>query len=159
VEPIARKIKAYFFKFPSVKKVDIAGSFRRKKGTIGDLDVLIVSNDVQKIMDAFTSMKDVTKIINKGMKKSAVRLKNGLQVDLRVVKGKEWGAAFLYFTGNKQHNVLLRKIALKKGMTLNEYRLATKEGEWVAGKTEHSIYRALGLTYVKPEKRFGKKEA
>ncbi len=159
VLPIAQKIKQDLSEIRVVKKVVVAGSFRRKKSTIGDLDLLVVSTKPAAVMKFFTEMPEVKKVLARGATKSSVRLQNNLQVDLRVVKDKEFGAALLYFTGNKEHNIALRKIALKKGWTLNEYGLFTLgEKKWVAGKTEEQIYKKLGLKYVEPKKRLGKSE-
>src|SRR3989338_6697608 len=110
-------------------------------------------------MDVFTSMKDVKEVLAKGETKSSVRLSNGLQVDLRVVNEKQYGAALLYFIGSKDHNVELRKLALKKGWTFNEYGLTTLKGNrWVAGRTQEEIYRKLGLRFIEPELRENKGE-
>ncbi|PIN73665.1 DNA polymerase III [Candidatus Woesearchaeota archaeon CG10_big_fil_rev_8_21_14_0_10_45_16] len=137
-----------------VKNIEVAGSFRRGKETVGDLDFLAVSADPEKAMKAFTAMKDVKKVLAKGLTKSSIILSNGMQVDLRVVKEKEFGSALMYFIGNKQHNVELRKLALKKGLTLSEYGLFKLKGKkWVAGRTEEEIYQKLGLDYIEPEIR------
>ncbi len=158
-EPIVKKIIKQFMPIPYVKRIDIAGSFRRKETTVGDLDFLIVSNNPELVMDSFTQMKEVLSILDKGTTKSSVRLKNGLQVDLRVVNPDQHGAALLYFTGNKQHNIELRKLALKKGWTLNEYALSElKTGKVIARKTETEIYQALGLNYIPPEERLNQGE-
>ncbi len=138
-------------RIPSVTKVETAGSFRRKKSSVGDLDILIVAKDPVRVMN---KVKKLGTTLVSGQTKTSIRLENGLQVDVRVVNEKEYGAALLYFTGSKQHNIELRKIALKQGLTLNEYaltELTTKE--WVAGKTETEIYAKLGLKYKKPEDR------
>ena len=104
---------------------------------MGDLDFLVVSKQPEKVMDAFTSLSDVKEVLAKGKTKSSIRLMNGLQIDLRVVQEKEFGAALLYFIGSKEHNVELRKLCLSKGLTLNEYSLSTVKGKkLVAGKTE-----------------------
>ena len=153
VEPIVSKILKYMQKSVAVKKIDVAGSFRRGKLTIGDLDFLVVSTKPKDVMKHFMKMAGIKKVLNQGVTKSSIRLKNNLQIDLRVVKQKEYGAALVYFTGDKNHNVALRKLALRKGMTLNEYSLSKKTGEWVAGKTETSIYKALGLKFIPAIKR------
>ncbi|MBU0456868.1 MAG: DNA polymerase/3'-5' exonuclease PolX [Nanoarchaeota archaeon] len=152
--PIVEEIKKYFSKYDFVKKIEIAGSFRRAKETIGDLDFLVISTEPGKVMEVFTKMPDVKEVLARGETKSSVRLSNGMQVDLRVVKEKEFGSALLYFIGNKQHNVELRKIALKKGYTLSEYGLFNLEGKkWAAGRTEEEIYKKLGMRYIEPELR------
>lgn len=157
--PVVEMITKTLEKHDFVKKIEIAGSYRRGKETVGDLDFLVVSSQPKKVMDVFTSMKDVKEILAKGETKSSVRLSNGLQVDLRVVNEKEYGAALLYFIGSKEHNVELRKLALKKGWTLNEYGLTTLKGnKWIAGRTQEEIYQKLGLRFIEPELRENKGE-
>ena len=152
--PIAEEYKQEFSKHKFIERVETAGSFRRRKATIGDLDILVQSSKPEQVMKIFSTLPNVKSIIVKGKTKTSVRLKNGLQVDLRVVKKKEFGAALLYFTGSKEHNVMLRKLALKKGWTLNEYALTDlKTKKWIAGKTEKEIYSKLGLKYIAPEER------
>lgn len=152
--PIVREIKNYFSKFDFVQKIEIAGSFRRGKETVGDLDFLVISKNPEKVMKLFTSLPDRKEIVAKGKTRSSIRLNNGLQVDLRVVKEKEFGSALLYFIGNKQHNIELRKIALAKGYTLSEYGLfSLKNKRWIAGRTEQEIYTKLKLKYIEPELR------
>lgn len=142
-----------------VQRVEIAGSFRRGKETVGDLDFLVVSSQPQKVMEVFTSMKEVKEVLAKGETKSSIRLSNGMQVDLRVVNEKEYGAALLYFIGSKEHNVELRKLALKKGWTLNEYGLTKlKDKKWIAGRTQEEVYQKLGLRFIEPELRENKGE-
>lgn len=137
---------------PYVNKIDLAGSIRRRKETIGDIDILAVSDNVEKVMDVFTGMKRVEKILAKGMTKSSVRLKSGAQVDLRVVENESFGSALQYFTGSKEHNVELRKIAIKNGYKLNEYGLFKGE-ERIAGEDEEGVYEALGMKWIPPELR------
>lgn len=161
--PIVREIEQKLGKLPFVDKFEVAGSFRRGKETIGDLDFLAVSSQPEKVMAAFVSMPDVREVLAKGATKSSVRLGNGLQVDLRVVTKKEFGSAMNYFIGSKEHNVELRKLALSKGYTLSEYglfKLPAKEKDgknqdkkWVAGRTEKEIYDKLGLQFIAPELR------
>lgn len=149
-EPVVKKMLPYLQQ--KAKIVEVAGSFRRQKATIGDLDFLVVSTKPKEIISHFIKYPN-KKILNKGTTKASIRLKSGLQIDLRVVKKKQFGAALMYFTGDKNHNVALRKLALKKGMTLNEYELKTKDGVWIAGKTEKEIYSKLGLKFIPPQKR------
>lgn len=152
--PTAEEITNRLSRVEGVKRVEMAGSFRRGKETVGDLDILAVSSRPGKVMDVFTAMPDVREVIAKGTTKSVLRLSTGLEVDLRVLKEKEFGSALLYFTGNKQHNIALRKIALKKGYTLSEYGLFRLKGKkFIAGKTEEEIYRKLGMEYIPPELR------
>ena len=152
--PIVNHIIEKLKQNPAIDKIEVAGSFRRGKETVGDLDILVSSKQPEKVMDTFVSLPDVKDILAHGTTKSSIRLSNGLQVDLRVVKDNEWGAALLYFIGSKEHNVELRKLALSKGYTLNEYGLyALKGKKWIAGKTQEEIYRKLGLDHIEPELR------
>jgi len=150
VEPEANEILEILKEH--VDKIELAGSLRRKKETIGDVDILVVSLDPKEIMDIFTDMDKVDKVISKGKTKSTVRLYGGIQVDLRVVEKKSFGSALQYFTGSKDHNVALRKIAQKKGYKLNEYGLFKNDNR-KAGKTEKEVYEALGLKWIPPELR------
>ena len=138
--------------FPEVEKVVIAGSVRRMKETIGDIDILAVSKKPDAVMERFVTLPEVMHIYARGKTKTLVRLKNGLDADLRVVKKRSWGAALNYFTGSKAHNVALREIALKMGMKLNEYGLF-RANRFVAGRTEEELYKALKLEYIAPELR------
>jgi len=138
--------------FKEVKKIKVAGSVRRRKETIGDADILVISDKPKKIMDYFVSMPEVVRVYAHGNTKSAIKLKNGLDVDLRVVPEKSYGAALSYFTGSKDHNVKLREIAIKKGYKLNEYGLF-KGKKQIAGRSEEEIYKALGMNYIEPEMR------
>lgn len=150
---VVNEIKTEFKKYAFVQRVEIAGSFRRGKETVGDLDFLVVSSQPKKVMGVFTSFPG-TKVIAKGSTKSSIRLANNMQIDLRVVNEKEFGSALLYFIGNKDHNIELRKLALKKGYTLNEYGLFKIHGKkWVAGRSEEEVYHKLGLKYMEPELR------
>ncbi|MEM1513298.1 MAG: DNA polymerase/3'-5' exonuclease PolX [Candidatus Thermoplasmatota archaeon] len=135
-----------------VEKISLAGSIRRRKETIGDVDILAVANDAKKIMDIFTGMKKVEKVIAKGDTKSSVRLYGGLQVDLRIVDKESFGSALQYFTGSKEHNIELRKIAIKKGYKLNEYGLFENDLR-IAGENEEEVYKKLGMQWIPPELR------
>ncbi len=135
-----------------VKQVELAGSFRRRKETIGDLDLLVTGGAADDVMDAFTKHASVAEVLGRGDTKSSVRLQSGLQVDLRLVPADSFGAALMYFTGSKEHNIELRKIAIDKGWSLNEYGL-TKGDKVIASRTEEDIYRALGLAWIPPELR------
>lgn len=149
--PIANRIKKRLEKVKGIKKVDLAGSIRRKLPTIGDIDILACGKN-SKIMDIFTEMSEVKRILAKGSTKSMIVLKNGIQVDLRLIKEEGYGAALLYFVGNKPYNIHMREIARKKGMKLSEYGLF-KGNRYIAGRTEKEVYKKLGLKYTKPEKR------
>ena len=150
----AEEIINSFKTLKEVKRASIAGSTRRMKETIGDIDILVTSSNPSKVVDFFTKMPNVSGVLAKGPTKSSVRLKEGLQVDLRVVGDEIFGAALLYFTGNQQHNIILRRIAIERGLKLNEYGLFDrKTDKLVAGKTEEEIYKKLGLRYIEPEIR------
>jgi DNA polymerase (family 10) len=166
IMPLINEIRERLLKISGVLNVTIAGSSRRQKETIGDLDILITvnedknkKNNIKKIMDFFVSMPEVEFVYSHGETKSAIKLNNGLDVDLRVVPKKSYGAALNYFTGSKEHNVNLRQIALKKGYKLNEYGLFLKTNEkFIAGETEEEIYKALGMEFIPPEMRENKGE-
>ena len=137
-----------------VKRVNIAGSARRMKETIGDIDILVTSKNPAKVIEFFAKMPNVAHVLAKGDTKSSVRLKEGIQADLRVVDDKIFGAALLYFTGNQQHNIILRRIAIERGLKLSEYGLFDrKNNRLIAGKTEDEVYKKFGLDYIEPEMR------
>lgn len=153
VTPIAEELEEKLSSRKEVKKLEVVGSFRRKKETVGDLDILIVSKKPKKVMDYFTKVEKGLRVIAKGASKSTIKLSSGLQVDLRVFDESEYGAAMLYFTGSKEHNVELRKRAISKKMKLSEYGLFRKKKN-VAGKTEEEVYKKLGLKqWIPPELR------
>ncbi len=141
-----------------VKKVKLAGSVRRMKESIGDADFVAVSNQPDKLMDFFTSMPEVAHVNTKGITKSTIRLHSGIHCDLRIVPKESFGASLQYFTGNKQHNVILRTIALRRGYKLNEYGLYDKRNRQIAGTSEEDIYSKLGLAWIPPELREDKGE-
>ena len=165
IMPDIRKIESDLKKLKEVKKIIVAGSVRRRKETVGDVDILIVADgrspasakaSAGKVMDFFINMPEVARVLAHGNTKSAVKLKNGLDVDVRVVAEESYGAALNYFTGSKYHNIALREIAMKKGFKLNEYglfKLNAKGESQIAGKTEEEIYEKLGLDYIEPEMR------
>jgi DNA polymerase (family 10) len=150
--PLARALEERIKKLTGVERVVVAGSVRRRKETIGDLDILVIAKKAAPIMDYFTSMPDVARVLAHGDTKSSVHLKAGLDADIRVVPAASYGAALNYFTGSKDHNVSLRQLAMKKGLKLNEYGLF-KGTKQIAGKTEEELYKALGLEYIEPEMR------
>jgi DNA polymerase (family X) len=152
--PTAERMRSYIQEKAGLKLISLGGSLRRMKETIGDVDLLAGSKYSDKVMDIFASYPEVEEVLERGPTKSVVRLKDGTQVDLRVVKEEEYGAALQYFTGNKEHNVELRSIAIDKGMKLNEYGLFMKDtNKVVAREREEDIYRALGLEIMPPELR------
>jgi DNA polymerase (family 10) len=155
VLPEAETLKKKLEKSGLVERVEIVGSIRRMKETIGDIDILTIIKpgvDPMKVMDFFVSLPEIKEVIAKGPAKTSVALKIGMDCDLRVFEEKSFGAAMLYFTGSKEHNIEVRKIAIKKGYKLNEYGLF-KDDTLVAGKSEEEIYRKLGMQYIPPEMR------
>jgi len=180
VTPVAEDLVERMASVKGVKRAAFAGSLRRGKETIGDIDILVTADDPAKVHEAFKDLDGVREVLASGESKTSIRLKlpqnfgrwRGLaedgeptiQADLRTVPTESWGAALMYFTGSKEHNVRLRERAIKKGLTLNEYGLFEDDGsddtppqkrgvKPVAGKTEASIYRKLGVTEVPPEMR------
>jgi DNA polymerase (family 10) len=152
VLPLLEDIQARLGTIAGVQQVAIAGSVRRRRETVGDGDVLVVSNQPERVMEFFVGMREVARVLGQGSTKSSVRLESGLQVDLRVVPSTSFGAALNYFTGSKAHNVTLRKIAIERGLKLNEYGVFRGEKQ-IAGKTEEDVYDVLGLPYIEPELR------
>jgi DNA polymerase (family 10) len=137
-----------------VQQCCYAGSLRRMAETIGDIDLLVASEDAAPVMDAFTSLSYVERVIAKGETKSSVRTTKGLQVDLRVIEPAVWGAALQYFTGSKAHNIRTREIAVRKGLKLSEYGLfKAKSGKLIVAETEEEVYEQLGLPWIPPTMR------
>src|SRR5437016_8949585 len=151
-ETQATALVAYLQAGGGVRQIAVAGSYRRRRETIGDLDILVTSDDSARVMDRFVAYADVADVVSKGDTRSTVKLRGGLQVDLRAVEPAAYGAALQYFTGSKAHNVELRKIAQEHGYKLNEYGLF-KGTRRVAGQTEEEIYNTLGLDWMPPELR------
>jgi DNA polymerase (family 10) len=133
-------------------EVEVAGSVRRMRDSIGDIDILASSNQPSRLADFFTSMADVRKVLEKGETKCSILLNDDVQVDLRLVKPESFGSALMYFTGSKDHNIAMRNIAIKKGYKLNEYGLY-KDVTQIAGRTESAVYKKLGMDYIPPELR------
>jgi DNA polymerase (family 10) len=150
--PLILEIHGRLRELSDVDGVEVAGSIRRRKETVGDADILAISSRPEKVMDFFVSMPEVAHVLGKGKTKAMIKLKNGLDVDLRVVPEESFGAAFNYFTGSKDHNVALRRIAQEKGLKLNEYGLF-RGSQRIACKTEEEIYKVLGLSFIPPEIR------
>ncbi len=150
--PIVREMTHKLRKLPEVREAEFAGSIRRMQETVGDLDILVTSNKPEKVMKFFVNMPEVQEVISEGPTKTFVRLKIGMDADLRVVDPKSFGAALQYFTGDKYHNIAVREIAIKKGYKLNEYGLF-KGKKLVVGKTEEEIYKKLGMEWMAPEIR------
>jgi DNA polymerase (family 10) len=152
VLPAAREIEARLAALPGVRQAAVAGSIRRRKETIGDLDFLVAARDAASVAKAFAAVPEVAHVYARGETKTLVRLASGIDADLRVVPEASFGAALVYFTGSKAHNVALRRIAQTKGLKLNEYGLFRGERR-IAGRSEEEVYAALGLDWVPPELR------
>jgi len=150
--PLARELKNYLGNFKEVEKISLAGSIRRRKETIGDVDILITTRHAEKVMNHFIKFPEIIKIYGKGKTKTSVRFKQGFDVDLRVVEDDCFGAALQYFTGSKEHNIVLRKIAIEKGYKLNEYGLFKGKRRLIS-KEEKEVYQKLGLEWMPPELR------
>jgi len=148
VKEVCQKLKS----LKAVERVDSAGSVRRMKETIGDVDFLVISKNPQKVMDFFVSLPGIIKIWGKGTTKASVRMKEGFDVDIRVVPARSYGSALQYFTGSKEHNIATRKIAQDLGLKLSEYGLF-RGPKMIAGKTEEEIYKTLGMDWMPPEIR------
>ncbi len=147
--PVAVRLAEELSGFDEVESASYCGSLRRHRETIGDIDILVASKSPEKVMDAFVKLPDVADVIAHGDKKSSIRTDGGLQVDVRVVEPDQMGAALMYFTGSKAHNIALRQRAIERGWTLNEYALSVEEsGEVVAAASEEEIYEALEMKYV-----------
>ncbi len=157
VLPLARKILESIRQVSGVRRAEIAGSIRRMQETVGDLDILAISNQPERAMDFFVSLPEVQEVLVKGATKTSVRLKIGLDADLRVVPPESFGAALQYFIGDKYHNVAVREMAVKKGYKLNEYGLFKGE-KIVASEKEEEIYEKLGLPWMPPEMRTNRGE-
>ncbi len=145
----------------SLEKIEAAGSYRRGKETVGDLDFLVVSSDPEEVMDHFATFETVNKVLARGDTKMAVRVGTGFQIDLRVVPRESFGAALQYFTGSKAHNIKIRGLAKDRGLKINEYGVFRVQGEQeiqIAGATEEEVYAALDLPWFPPEIREGRQE-
>lgn len=148
----AEPLVAYLKQAPGVKQVLPAGSYRRGRETIGDLDILVTAASGGTVMDRFVAYDEVAEVMAHGTTKSSVRLKCKLQVDVRVVAEESYGAALQYFTGSKAHNVALRQLGVQRGLKINEYGVFKGE-QRIAGETEESVYAAVGLPWIPPELR------
>jgi len=152
--PVAEAYIDYLRLYAPAEFVSAAGSLRRGKETVGDIDILVGDDKPAGIMDAFVSYPEVKDVLMKGPTKSSIVLKNNLQVDIRCVETKSYGAALQYFTGSKDHNVSMRRIGVDLGYKLNEYGVYERDsGEMVAGATEEEVYKILGLPWIPPEMR------
>lgn len=148
----AEPLADYLRKFPGVTEVTIAGSYRRARETVGDLDILVCGDDGDKIMDRFIQYEDVSEVQSQGPTRATVALRSGLQVDLRVVPMESYGAALHYFTGSRTHNIAIRRRGQQRDLKINEYGVF-KGKKRVAGATEESVFDAVGLPWIPPELR------
>ncbi|MCB2184716.1 MAG: DNA polymerase/3'-5' exonuclease PolX [Desulfobulbaceae bacterium] len=151
-DEIAGQLVDYLKKTKGIKKVKIAGSYRRRRETVGDLDILVTHGKDAQVMERFTDYEDVKKIIAQGETRSSVVLKSDVQVDLRAVDEESYGAALHYFTGSKTHNIAVRKIAVRNNLKINEYGVFKGEKR-LAGHTEKEVYEQVGLPFIPPELR------
>ncbi len=152
VYPLVKQIEKRLQHIAGVKNAVAAGSIRRMKETIGDIDYLVAANDPKRVIDFFVKMPEVQEILGMGQAKAFVKLASGIDADLLVVPEESWGAALQYFTGSKEHSVQLRKIAISKGFRLNEWGIF-KGDKRIAGATEEEVYKTLGLQWIPPEMR------
>lgn len=161
-DDIAQQLLAHMQGCPGIKQMEMAGSYRRRKETIGDLDLLVTCEDGEAVMDHFGEFAEVADTIVRGSTKMSVRLHSELQIDLRVVPDESFGAALQYFTGSKEHNVVVRGLAKQKGMKVNEWGVYSTEGDdegkQLAGATEKDVYAVLGLPEFPPELREARHE-
>ena len=151
-KPVVDSLLAHLKAAPGVQQVAVAGSYRRARETVGDLDFVATAKDGAAVVAHFIAHEDVAKVLAQGATKASVQLRDGLQVDLRVVDGESYGAAMVYFTGSKAHNIAIRRLALQAKLKINEYGVF-KGSKQLAGKTEDSVYKALGLPFIVPELR------
>lgn len=179
---VAQRLREHLEGVKGLKRLEFAGSYRRGKETVGDLDILVDADDVQAVMSRFAEYPGIETILGRGETKMSIRLRDGLQVDLRIVPSDSFGAALQYFTGSKEHNVTLRGRAKDAGLRINEYGVYRVEGAgakakkpakkkddeanetsdetltWIAGKTEEEVYATLGLPWIPPELRENRRE-
>lgn len=151
-DEIARSLVAWIGAAPGVGRVEAAGSLRRRKETVGDLDLLVVSEAGEAVSDRLTRYEGVERVVAKGRARATVVLRDGLQIDLRVTPDESWGAALVYFTGSKSHNIALRRRAQARGLKINEYGVFRGEDR-IAGRTEAEVYASVGLPWIPPELR------
>ena len=151
--PIAQEMLTFLRALPGVERAEAAGSLRRRRSTIGDLDFLVAAAEAEPIMEAFCQHPSVARVLGHGPTKSSVEFANGLQADLRVLPAERFGTLLQYFTGSKDHNVKIRELALRKKLSLNEHAFTRENGDEILCATEEDVYRRLGLDYIPPELR------
>jgi DNA polymerase (family 10) len=151
--PAAEEVVALLRRCPAVRDIHAAGSIRRMKETVGDIDILVSSDEPDAVTQAFTSLPIVNEVLAAGPTRSSILTTDGLQVDLRVLRPDSYGAGLQYFTGSKEHNIALRSLAIERGWKLSEYGLFDGSSARIAGETEEGIYNALGMDWIPPELR------
>ncbi|MCL4152373.1 UNVERIFIED_CONTAM: hypothetical protein GTU68_025587, partial [Idotea baltica] len=160
-DKIANRLRQHFATCQAIKRLEFAGSYRRGRETVGDLDILVDSKEANAVMEHFGTFEEITSVIARGDTKMSVRLEDEFQVDLRVVPKQSFGAALQYFTGSKDHNVLIRGRAKKMGLKINEWGVFEVDGDdeiWIAGKNETDVYETLDLPCFEPELREARRE-
>jgi DNA polymerase (family 10) len=148
----AEPLVAYLKTAKGVKEVEVAGSYRRARETVGDLDILVTARNGRRVIEYFVAYDEVNTVLSRGTTRAAVILRSGLQVDLRVVPEESYGAALYYFTGSRSHNIAVRRIAQKHGLKINEYGVFRGDKR-IAGKSEEDMFQSIGLPYIPPELR------
>ncbi len=153
VLPFAEELKATIRKLPGVKAAELAGSLRRMRQTVGDIDILVASNQPEKVVNAFTQMDNVARILGQGTVKSSVEFHNGMRAQLWVLAPDRFGTALQYATGSKEHNVRLREMALDKNLSLSDQAFLRTDESEILCATEEEVYKILGMPYIPPELR------
>lgn len=152
--PLAQRLRDALADLKEVEAIEVAGSIRRRRETIGDIDLLVTSSRPAKVMEAFVFLPEVASVLARGETKASIRHREGIQVDLRVVEPEAFGAALQYFTGSQAHNIRVRELAGRRGLKVSEYGVFDeKSGRRVAGRTEEEVYQAVGLPWIPPELR------
>ncbi|HPM85292.1 MAG TPA: helix-hairpin-helix domain-containing protein, partial [Candidatus Anammoximicrobium sp.] len=160
-DQIAQELREHLRSCKSIEQLELAGSYRRGRDTVGDLDILVVAGQSAEVMDRFGSFPGVAEVLGRGDTKMSVRLSSGFQVDLRIVPPESFGAALQYFTGSKSHNIVLRGLAKQRGLKINEYGVFRIEGDretYIAGASEEGVYATLDLPCFAPELREARRE-
>lgn len=153
IEPVAQAMEAFVKQISGVQEACAAGSYRRRRDTVGDLDVVAAATSTKPVIDEFVMWDQIVQVVSQGDTRASVVLKNGLAADLRVVDPVSYGAALLYFTGSKDHNIVLRSMCVDNGWKLNEYGIYDADNQQIAGLTEAEVYNKLSLPYIEPELR------
>jgi len=155
---VAIKVINSLKKLEEIEKIEYMGSLRRRKDVVGDIDILVSSNNPKKIVNKFIKLPGIIRVLVSGKTKTSILYEDQIQIDLRIVKIGEFGSASQYFTGSLEHNVILRKVAISKNMKLSEYGLFDKSGNLIESSSEKKIYKILGFKFIPPHERLGSKE-